>query len=114
MVDNILLEVQDVRNTSRLQMYDGAASLTELDPTLAYRGFRRQYCEWNRWAEQVREMNCLYSNTRSNAPRRSGWLWASGNSQRARSMVSYSHERPGHLNVAHSLRTSSDAGARVP
>ena len=65
-VDNILLEVQDVSNTSSLLMYDGrqgklgrarpAARQPRLPPC--------QYCEWNRWARNVREMTCLYSNTR--------------------------------------------------
>ena len=55
MIDNILLEVQDVRGPSPLQMYEGSASLLEIDPFLERRGFRRQYCEWNRWGKSVRE-----------------------------------------------------------
>ena len=112
-VDNILLEVQDVSNTSSLLMYDGAKGLAELDPLLASRGFSRQYCEWNRWARNVREMNCLYSNTRV-GDGVATWMWATGNSKRNSSMVSYARERPkGFFDLVNALRTSGDAGARV-
>ena len=110
-VDNILLEVQDVFNSSPLQMYEGAASLVDIDPFLEACGFRRQYCEWNKWGKRLREMNCLFSNTRSPEPQ--SWLWATGNSRRARSVVSYLRERPRHLDVAFSLLTSNNSGTRV-
>ena len=44
-VDNILLEVQDASNSSGKLMYEGAASLTELDGALSSNGlrFKRQY-----------------------------------------------------------------------
>ena len=113
-MDNILLEVQDVRNSSHLHVYEGAATLAELDPLLASRGFRRQYCEWNRWAKNVREINCLYANVAVAAgSKATEWLWATGNSLRARSMVSYGPEPPRHMDLVRRLKTSADAGARV-
>jgi FkbM family methyltransferase len=112
-VDNILLEVQDVLPSSDLLMYDGAATLQELDPQLAQHGFTRQYCEWNRWAKHVREMNCLYMNKRKGD---TAWMWATGNAQRGRSMVSYDRELPpflgGHV-LARSLWSSNFTGERV-
>jgi hypothetical protein len=51
-------------------------------------GFRRQYCEWNRWTRALREVNCLYSAAGS------AWLWATGNVQPQHSIVSYARAVP--------------------
>ena len=74
-VDHVLLEVQDADEQSGLLVYQGAPALTQLDALLGSHGLRRQYCEWNRWATKVREINCLYSSERAASP-----LWATGNS----------------------------------
>ena len=102
-----------------MQMYSGATSLPELDALLGVRGFRRQYCEANRWGRATREMNCLYSNSRLLARRgRGAWLWATGNSkahrgQPLRSMVDYGASPPEHLRVLGRLVTSNFSGERV-
>ena len=109
MVDNILLEVQDVHGPSRLQMYEGSASLVEIDPFLERHGFRRQYCEWNRWGKSVREMNCLFARMTG----RPVWMWATGNSRRKQSMVSYGLKRPRDVDIVRKLWTSDTGGFRV-
>ena len=60
-VDNILLEVQDAAHDSRLVMYEDAPTVPELDMLLAAHGHIRQYCEWNVYTKELREINCLYS-----------------------------------------------------
>lgn len=109
MVDNILLEVQDVRGSSKLQMYEGSASLVEIDPFLEQHGFQRQYCEWNRWGKNVREMNCLFSRVSG----RPVWMWVTANGRRKQSMVSYDLERPKHFDFVRRLQTSTTAGIRL-
>ena len=108
MVDNVLLEVQDVSNHSRLLLYKGSPRISDLDETLGGVGFDRQYCEWNRWSKPIRELNCLYSNRRAG----SKWLWATGNSQRSRSMVSYATRVPDFINWVGQLNTSNFSGTR--
>ena len=110
-VDNILLEVQDATHESNFGLYDGAPGIDELDQILATVGFRRQYCEWNRWGTQVREMNCFYSNTYQ---RHATWLWATANFQGRRSMVSYGKTFPSflHFRVVNHFQTSTSIGDR--
>ena len=108
MVDNVLLEVQDVSNHSRLLLYKGSPRISDLDESLGGVGFDRQYCEWNRWSKPIRELNCLYSNRRAG----SKWLWATGNSQRSRSMVSYATRVPDFLDWVRQLNTSNFSGTR--
>ena len=108
----MLLEVQDVPPSSPLAMYDGAPTLPALDALMAQHGFSRQYCEWNRWVTYYRELNCFYANARRAG---STWLWATGNSQRAKSMVSYARDVPPFLDLVRQTRTSNaSVGARVP
>ena len=111
-VDNVLLEVQDAEEASGLLTYESSPSLTQLDELLASHHLRRQYCEWNAWAKNVREINCLYSSSHAAATR----LWATGNFQHSGSMVSYdelptSFVRPPQYLTQ--LKTSSFAGERV-
>lgn len=107
-VDNILLEVQDVVNTSALALYVGAPNLKYLNAFLSSLEFRLQYCEWNRWTKPIRELNCLYS-------RRQGiWMWATANSRPAHSMVSYDSPRPAHLDLVRHLQTLHFPGERIP
>lgn len=106
-VDNILFEVQDVFNTSKLALYAGAPMLEDLNAFLSSLEFRLQYCEWNRWSKHIRELNCLYS-------RRQGiWMWATGNSRPARSMVSYDSDRPAHFDLVKHLHTLHFPGERI-
>ena len=111
-VDNVLLEVQDADDASGLLMYAGSPSIAQLDAFLGRHHLYRQYCEWNRWGDKAREVNCLYSSTHALASR----LWATGNYQRGGSIVSYDplptrFVRPPHF--VKKLRTSSDAGMRM-
>ena len=108
-VANILLEVQDVRNNSKLSMYEGAPTLGALDAYLHSHGFRRQYCEWNRWTRQIREINCLYSNDALHDT----WLWATGNSRRSDSIVSYVRRVPPFIDLVRHLHTSNFTGDRL-
>ena len=108
MVDNVLLEVQDVSNRSHLLLYKDSPRISDLDDTLAGVGFDRQYCEWNRWSKPLRELNCFYSSRRAG----SKWLWATGNSQRSRSMVSYATRVPDFLDWVRQLNTSNFTGTR--
>lgn len=111
-VDNVLLEVQDADEASGVLMYAGSPTLAQLDALLSEHNLHRQYCEANRWAEQAREINCLYASSHPAARR----LWATGNEQPRGSIVSYdalpgAFVRP--LRFAQALRTSSRAGARI-
>lgn len=94
-VDNILLEVQDVPSSSPLQLYEGAPTLKDVDSFLGRQGFVRQYCEWNRWGKNVREMNCFFERV----SRAHVYMWATGNSRRGQSMVSYDRKRPRHVEL---------------
>lgn len=111
-VDNVLLEVQDADEASGVLMYKGAPTLAQLDELLRDAGLVRQYCEYNRWAEHAREVNCLYTSRHAQARR----LWATGNEQPRGPVVSYDElpsrfVRP--LNFVRALRTSPHAGARI-
>uniref|UniRef100_A0A7S2J2G9 Uncharacterized protein n=2 Tax=Haptolina brevifila TaxID=156173 RepID=A0A7S2J2G9_9EUKA len=95
-----------------LLMYDGAPTIGEIDAALAASelGFRRQYCEWNRWTRHLREMNCLYSKPTSR------WLWVTANAQGEKSIVSYDRALPNFLRwpaLPQTLETSSFAGERI-
>lgn len=111
-VDNVLLEVQDAEEGSRLLMYENAPSIPELDALMASHGLVRQYCERNFYGKELREINCLYTNVDPVARR----LWATGNFQRLGSMVSYA-DLPSFRNfaLAHPLKTVTGSwpGERV-
>lgn len=112
LVDNVLLEVQDADETSGLLMYAGSPSIPQLDDYMRRHFLYRQYCEWNRWGDKAREVNCLYSSTHALARR----LWATGNFQRGGSIVSYEPLPAGFVRPPHfvkRLRTSNDTGARM-
>jgi FkbM family methyltransferase len=106
-IDNILVEVQDVVNTSSLAIYAGAPTLDELNAFFIKADFYLQYCEWNRWSKHIRELNCLYS--RHNGT----WMWATGNGRLNRSMVSYDSNPPDHLDLVKHLHTLYFPGERI-
>ena len=89
--------------------YEGAPKLATLDSYLYAHGFRRQYCEWNRWMWRFREMNCLYANRALGGT----WLWATGNSRKADSMVSYAQHMPPFVDLVRHLLTSNFTGERL-
>ena len=111
-VDNILLEVQDVTTVSKLGLYEGAPGINALDSFLDTVGFRRQYCEWNKFTRQIREINCMYSNVRKTNVT---WLWATGNFKKDRSMVSYGKNGRNylHLDFVKQLQTATFLGDRM-
>lgn len=117
LVDHIFLEVQDLLpDESGSHLYNGSASLPQLDALLEGQGFERQYCEPNAWIPRfLHEVNCLYS---SRSAARPIWVTANGRligGARNRSIVSYDARPvfPGGEIWRAGMRSSNFSGARA-